>query len=455
MFFRLLFEKFLILIPVVQKHICVSVFAKQSEKVIVHRHAKKKSETVGFLTPGAYEFSDICKKYAKLAKSDCFKVRNTFPFDPDSEGWISIDNMIGTNVPLSVDETVLTSLSSCQVVETDILACAESLETPKLYLLPSLLVVAEIEVPKNLYTSGYIKLERQFRLDIFMPPGIIQRILAKSSSYDSDSFLNIDNSTYWAKSFKRTFFSPSYGAIDIYLNLVEDNGCLGVITVIGIGHFTSTQTINILMDRMCKIVSDELNKYPGLCKVELSVVCPICTMKQQGKHSGSFSSDEIKSLGRKLLSETEPKFSREDNFLSSCRLYCSRRNCCVTPDLLMTIPDSRFKDLDKKSNADDQFTSLKDNLIQLSLPPIDGVKNAVCKVMFGFVDDNVLWGSGKNNFDVASGNSFCSGCFVNVDGCGIFVYTCEHFLGKVPVALGNKALIFLIGGPHKHTHYLS
>jgi hypothetical protein len=198
---------------------------------------------------------------------------------------------------------------------------------PDYFLIPSLLSPLNVPSIPQYAAPGYIKLERRYVLDKFIPPGLLQRIMARTYFKFGSTRLSLHDPVLltkncWKHAFHQGFHEASCDVIDVWVWLDTE---VNQIRLVGFGNIFMSQEIIKRLDKYSQAISDILATFPvsfhshvaphfsfsslfcvcfswqGLCNMGEVVICPVCIMHQRSiPQCGSFTSDEILSLKKTL-----------------------------------------------------------------------------------------------------------------------------------------------------------
>lgn len=132
------------------------------------------------------------------------------------------------------------------------------------FLIPSLLSNVDMPSIPQYAAPGYVKLERRFNLDKFIPPGLLQRVMARTYFKFGKTRLSVHDprvltKNCWKYAFHQGFLQPSCDVIDIWLWLDTDSH---QIRLVGFGNIFVAQEIIKRLDKYSQAVSDILASFP-------------------------------------------------------------------------------------------------------------------------------------------------------------------------------------------------
>lgn len=132
------------------------------------------------------------------------------------------------------------------------------------FLIPSLLSNLNVPSIPQYAAPGYLKLERRFNLDKFIPPGLLQRVMARTYFKFGTTRLSVHDprvltKNCWKYAFHQCFHHSSCDVIDIWIWL--DMGS-HQIRLVGFGNIFVAQEIIRRLDKYSQAVSDVLATFP-------------------------------------------------------------------------------------------------------------------------------------------------------------------------------------------------
>lgn len=201
-------------------------------------------------------------------------------------------------------------------------------------------------------SAGSVRMERRYYFDIFIPPNIIPRVLARAFEFldrkPVSGGLGTSNQCW------RTAFSQMHGPIQIWLWLEEGasssaashsaRGAVGVLRICGFGSFFRAQEIIQLLDKYSAAATSVLNDFPGLCTAAQTVMCPMCIMSQiEDGECGEFLYsdvlDEFNGPARSPFghhASDHPQGDRSNKVFNESRcMLCQQRMCSIPFELLV------------------------------------------------------------------------------------------------------------------------
>lgn len=354
------------------------------------------------------------------------------------------------------------------------------------FLIPALVEETEkLDVP-TVAPRGSIKLETVFRLENFLPPGLLQRIMSQTffqygnniSERQKEYYLKSGEEksyqcsakNYCKSSFLQTFESRQ-GEISVWV-WIEKGACttheIGtasksdglktdidgsrLVEIRGTVHISVTGNILLVQDLVKKlnfyseVVADILSPHRALCHVSQMMVCPGCSMKERTLNNcGEFSLVEIADLDNELNEISRRKLNHNSSssqsvsfeWMKRCRRRCSRHTCLVNPEHLTVIPSILYDDTAirtdlEKSEATINF--LMEEVIRLSSKPTVEIMNSVCKVGVGFCAQG-KWDIAKRDIAIGGGHVMglnlvfpvdpllASGAILNINPCDSHIGT--------------------------------
>lgn len=345
-------------------------------------------------------------------------------------------------------------------------------------------------------------MERRFRLQRFLPPGLIPRIIACSYQYTKER----PTASRYAGALNQCWksaFSQRHGAVLIWLWL-EDNTALhedfekvdrASIRVVGFGNYFGAKVIVEWLEKYCTAVTHVLKEFPGLCHLSQTIVCPTCLMSQfEEDECGEFSYTDLHCQ----LDENHGDQCPVPNSSSAIgtemdeirfehkQAMCDKRQCMIPFELLVTKPHNAIvapvSENTMQRQMERRIEYLTNEIIRLSSVPSSSCEKAVASVAVAYIPTIEMayiktWvASGKEN---SSDISMCStpvataylktlatGAFTRIPCCGgkttaTVVLSCAHFCINdttklFPIAdLPGYDTIFLIGGKlHLYSEYL-
>lgn len=306
------------------------------------------------------------------------------------------------------------------------------------FLVPALIEDSEEPEIPTVAPRGSLKLEAFFRLENFIPPGLLQRIMSRTvfrygnnvkerqqqalrKTGENESYLSVAKN-YWKSSFLQTFASRK-GEVSVWVWIEKeieretnvskqehstsnhdrvDNTQMvqthGTIRISVMGNVLLCQDLVKKLEFYSDIVWEMLNPHRALCHVSQAVVCPTCSIKERSfKNCGEFSPEDILTLNEELSEISRKKAahipststSQIDSFewTARCRRRCSRHACSVDPEHLTVIPTNLIEDSLHRTDLDraqSTINFLQEEIIRLSSKPTAAIMNSVCKVGVGF-----------------------------------------------------------------------
>jgi hypothetical protein len=140
----------------------------------------------------------------------------------------------------------------------------QSNSDPDYFLIPSLLSPLNVPSIPQYAAPGYIKLERRYVLDKFIPPGLLQRIMARTYFRFGNTRLSFHDSVpltknCWKYAFYQGFHEPSCDVIDVWVWLDTE---VNQIRLVGFGNIFMSQEIIKRLDKYSEAVADILATFP-------------------------------------------------------------------------------------------------------------------------------------------------------------------------------------------------
>ena len=292
-----------------------------------------------------------------------------------------------------------------------------SIDADEYFLVASLLTPVDTPCIPQYAAAGYVKLERKFILDRFVPPGLMQRIMAKTFfQFGTDPTAKHNPSpsakNCWKNAFFQSFQSDVFSVIDIWVWLQAGKGLGGEIRIAGFGNIFVSQQVLAYMDRYSSAITEILSTFPGLCCVTEVALCPVCTMHQRAEEQcGIFTAREIQRLREDLRNlevtagvggGATPRRKRAVSVgsdgmsdISMCmdeplmswrhlRARCSANGCNVSADLLTRIPPELMTKRGIVERSEQTIAFLMEEIVRLSAVPSASVKHCICKVGIGY-----------------------------------------------------------------------
>jgi hypothetical protein len=135
---------------------------------------------------------------------------------------------------------------------------------PDYFLIPSLLSPLNIPSIPQYAAPGYIKLERRYILDKFIPPGLLQRIMAKTYFRFGSTRLSLHDpllltKNCWKFAFHQCFQQTNCDVIDVWVWLDTK---INQIRLVGFGNIFVSQEIINRLDKYSHAVTEILATFP-------------------------------------------------------------------------------------------------------------------------------------------------------------------------------------------------
>ena len=127
---------------------------------------------------------------------------------------------------------------------------------PDYFLIPSLLSSADVPSIPQYAAPGYVKLERRYVLDKFIPPGLLQRIMARTYFKYGSTRLQDLTKNCWKYAFHQGFHGD---VIDIWVWLDTE---ANYVRLVGFGNIFKSQEIIKRLDKYSQAVADILATFP-------------------------------------------------------------------------------------------------------------------------------------------------------------------------------------------------
>lgn len=329
-------------------------------------------------------------------------------------------------------------------------------------------------------------MERKFRLQRFVPPGLIPRIIACSYQYVKEKPMASRHPGALNQCWKSAF-SQKHGNVHIWLwlddrtnsdyNLRE--GDRATIRIVGFGNFSGAKGIVEWLDKYCTAVAHVLKEFPGLCHLSQSIICPTCIMSQHDEGDcGEFSCEELYNIldesyfenshtGKNDCCSDETRFEHK-------QAMCARRQCMIPFELLVVNP---HQNPDSKNSSQHQMERrieyLMNEIVRLSSVPSSSCEKSVASVAVAYIPTTDMqhiksWvASGiDNSADLSLVANPVSNAYLKTLGTGAFtriaeskrgsaftiVLSCAHFCinedtKSFPIEeIPGYDAIFLVGG---------
>lgn len=143
---------------------------------------------------------------------------------------------------------------------------------PDYFLIPSLLSPLNVPSIPQYAAPGYVKLERRYVLDKFIPPGLLQRIMARTYFKFGSTRLSFHDTALltkncWKYAFHQGFHETSCDVIDIWVWLDTEANC---VRLVGFGNIFMSQEIIQRLDKYSQAVADILATFP-VCILSVSL----------------------------------------------------------------------------------------------------------------------------------------------------------------------------------------
>jgi hypothetical protein len=286
------------------------------------------------------------------------------------------------------------------------------------YLVATLLSPIEKSLIPQYAAAGYVKLDRKFVLEKFVPPGLMQRIMAKTFfQFGTDPTAKHNpapsSKNCWKNAFFQSFQSRTFSVIDIWVWLEEGEGLGGQVRIAGFGNMFVSQEVIAYMDRYSGAVCEILSTFPGLCYVNEVIMCPVCAMHQRTSDKcGVFTEREVKKIQHDLddiasktcgelplarprrqrgysvssaVSDISAAHAEEDDehqVLSwrQLRARCSKNGCHVSADLLVRVPPVLIGKKTVSERSEQTIAFLLEEIVRLSAVPSAEVHHCICKI---------------------------------------------------------------------------
>lgn len=287
------------------------------------------------------------------------------------------------------------------------------------YLVSTLLSPVETPLIPQYAAAGYVKLDRKFVLEKFVPPGLMQRIMAKTFfQFGTDPSAKHNpapsSKNCWKNAFFQSFHSNKFSVIDIWVWLEEGKGLGGQVRIAGFGNLFVTQEVIAYMNRYSSAVYEILSTFPGLCYVSEVTMCPVCSMHQRAPDNcGIFTERDITKLQHDLndiVSQTscaqsttpqrqratstssvmsdltnhaEDQHKSEDQQMLSwrqLRARCSKNGCNVSADLLVRVPPVLLGRKSVSERSEQTIAFLLEEIVRLSAVPSTNIEPCICKI---------------------------------------------------------------------------
>jgi hypothetical protein len=352
-------------------------------------------------------------------------------------------------------------------------------------------------------------MERRYYFDIFVPPNIIPRVLARAFEFldrkPISGGLGTSNQCW------RTAFSQKHGPIQIWLWLEDGastmlsghdkRGAVGVLRIVGFGSFFRAQEIIQLLDKYSAAAASVLNDFPGLCSASQTVICPMCLMSQiEDADCGEFLYSDVMEefngymippFGQSAgLASTENSLRFNKNLSEHRGMLCQQRMCSIPFELLVDTgsishdlrervtdaPRAR-RDVVPSGNNEDiiaaqqqvikkmerSLSYLMSEAIRLSAVPSQYLEKSFASVALcaiSVADMQKLKMNGPCSIQIHL-NSMASGCFAWIPTDGgheksLAVISCAHFcVDKTTHVIKSKSvnadfkLLYLVGNADK------
>lgn len=284
------------------------------------------------------------------------------------------------------------------------------------YLVSSLLSPVEIPNIPQMASAGFVRLERKFVLGTFVPPGLMQRIMAKTFfQFGSDPSARHNptqsSKNCWKNAFFQSFQSGRTSIIDVWVWLEVDKGFGGQVKIAGFGNLFSSQAVVAYLDFYCGAISEILFTFPELCSVNFISLCPVCATLHQRPDGqcGVFTNSDLRKLSDDLDGlkkcklygadyasvgkESENQMDEEEVQLMSwqdIRGRCRENGCNVRADLLTIIPRELLTTKTVAERHEQTISFLMEEIVRLSATPSTAIKKGICKIGIGYTtSDNV------------------------------------------------------------------
>lgn len=323
------------------------------------------------------------------------------------------------------------------------------------YLIPSLLpVVSNRSVPHP--PKEYVHLEYRYVMPGFVPPGLMENIMAKM--YFNTSLSETVVKQCSRNRFFQRYITPNLGDIKVLIMLdrecVYQSQPITILRIIGIGTALAAQLVLTHLRVFDNVVTQTLDNYYGVCNSERQTICPLCVLAQRDiADCGTYSLHHIDALDASLLRLTSHSSKTARNSWRQYKLPCSKHGCEVNPELLTCIPRELIEHLSPQQRSENMLEFFMEEVIRLQSVSSSVVTGAVCRVMYGVVCeeeyDEILTLGGKTTLNILI-HSRCTGVatYINSNQ-DVYILSCEHFVTdrsrRYPIMVGYKP-IFLIGG---------
>ena len=332
------------------------------------------------------------------------------------------------------------------------------------YLIPSLLpVVTNRPVPHP--PKEYVHLEYRYAMPGFIPPGLMENIMAKM--YFNSSLSETVAKQCSRNRFFQQYVTPNLGNIKVLIMLDRESACESkpttILRIIGIGTALAAQLVLDHLRIFDNVVSQTLDNYYGICNSERLTICPLCVLAQRDfADCGTYNQYHIDALDSSLLRLTTHSDKTARNSWRRCKIPCSKHGCEVSPELLTCVPRELIEHLSLQQRSENMLEFFMEEVIRLQSVSSTVVTGAVCRVMYGIVSES------EYNKAVA----FCDGATLNVfirSKCSgvatyisanqdVYILSCEHFVtdrSRYYPELPGVRPIFLIGGHYQWCSYLN
>lgn len=289
------------------------------------------------------------------------------------------------------------------------------------FLVPALIDLQAKPLIPKVAPSGMLKFENTFRLENFLPPGLLQRIMSRTyfrygnrhNVARKSSQRYRSNRNCWKSAFLQTFSSKRYGEISVWVwiqtepenfkqakqekfssdsasvnkshpkrNSNDSKDILQSVETRGTVHISVFGNIFVCQELLKKlifysnIVSEVLSSFRSLCHVTQAMVCPVCSMEERRTDYGEFSQEDLRQVSadlREISKQKEEARAHCQNgidqslasdgevsfeWTKSCRRRCPRQGCVVNPDYLVIIPPNLIRDRQTQSPLDQAQTTI-------------------------------------------------------------------------------------------------
>lgn len=241
-------------------------------------------------------------------------------------------------------------------------------------------------------------MERRFRLQRFVPPGLIPRIIACSYNYVKERPIASRHPNALNQCWKSAF-SQKHGAVHIWLWLEDKvvatldefgRADRATIRVVAFGNFFGAKSIVGWLDKYCTAVIHVLKDFPGLCHLSQAIVCPTCIMSQHDEDDcGEFSYTELLNE----LEDNHPKAEGcctdfDDIRFEHKQAMCDKRQCMIPFELLVSNPhkgSTSNKSISAEHQMERRLEYLTNEIIRLSSVPSATCEKAVASVAVAYI----------------------------------------------------------------------